>query len=124
MMKTDVVAYVMLVLMAVALLAAVIAVLWAVVMAARKRGSGLAKTENRVPARRIAMLMLAGTLVLLLLTFALGSSVPVLINGKSFDNFFWLRAADMFICSSGVLLVVAALAYVYAEVKTKMNAER
>ena len=123
-MKTDVVAYVMLVLMAVALLAAVIAVLWAVVMAARKRGSGLAKTENRVPARRIAMLMLAGTLVLLLLTFALGSSVPVLINGKSFDNFFWLRAADMFICSSGVLLVVAALAYVYAEVKTKMNAER
>ena len=123
-MKTDVVAYVMLVLMAVALLAAVIAVLWAVVMAARKRGSGLAKTENRVPARRIAMLMLAGTFVLLLLTFALGSSVPVLINGKSFDNFFWLRAADMFICSSGVLLVVAALAYVYAEVKTKMNAER
>ena len=123
-MKTDVVAYVMLVLMAVTLLAAVIAVLWAVVMAARKRGSGLAKTENRVPARRIAMLMLAGTFVLLLLTFALGSSVPVLINGKSFDNFFWLRAADMFICSSGVLLVVAALAYVYAEVKTKMNAER
>ena len=123
-MKTDVVAYVMLVLMAVTLLAAVIAVLWAVVMAARKRGSGLAKTENRVPARRIAMLMLAGTLVLLLLTFALGSSVPVLINGKSFDSFFWLRAADMFICSSGVLLVVAALAYVYAEVKTKMNAER
>ena len=123
-MKTDVVAYVMLVLMAVALIAAVVAVLWAVVVAARKRGSGLAKTENRVPARRIAVLTLAGTLVLLLLTFVLGSSVPVPINGKPFDSIFWLRAADMFICSSGVLLVVAVLAYLYAELKTKLNAEK
>lgn len=123
-MKTDVVASVMLVLMAVALIAAVGVVLWAVVVAIRKRGSGVAKTENLVPARRIAVFTLAGTLVLLLLTFALGASVPVLINGKPFASGFWLRVADMFIWSSGVLLVVAALAYVYAEVKAKMNTEK
>lgn len=117
-MKTDLVAGVMLVLMAVALVTALATVLWAAVRTVRRRCGGVARMENRVPARRIALMTLAGTVVLLALTFALGVSEPVLINGKPFANALWLRAAGMFISSSFVLLVVATLAYAYSEVRS------
>lgn len=119
-MKTELLASLMLALMAVMLVAAVATVVWAAVRTARRRRGGVVLTENRVPARRIVLLTLAGTAVLLLLTFALGSASPLVINGKPFADGFWLRAADMFISSSVVLLVVAVLAYAYAELKTKL----
>lgn len=68
---------------------------------------------NGVPASRIARssaILLGATLVV---TFALGSAEPMGINGVQYTDVFWLKASDMFINTSGVLLLVAVLAVVY-----------
>ena len=118
MQNTEILANVMLCLMAVALLLAVAAVVWSSAMALRKRRNAMRRgedgVENGVPVRRIALLTSVGTAVLLLLTFALGSSQSVMTSGKAFTNAIWLRAADMFIFTSAVLMLVAGIAYAVA----------
>lgn len=118
MQNTEILANVMLCLMAVALLLAVAAVVWSSAMALRKRRNAFRRgedgVENGVPVRRIALLTSVGTAVLLLFTFALGSSQSVMTSGKAFTNAFWLRAADMFIFTSAVLMLVAGIAYAVA----------
>lgn len=114
MQNTEILANVMLGLMAVALLLAVAAVVWSSAMALRKRRNAFRRGEDGVPVRRIALLTSVGTAVLLLLTFALGSSQSVMTSGKAFTNAFWLRAADMFIFTSAVLMLVAGIAYAVA----------
>ena len=43
----------------------------------------------------------------MLITFLLGSAEPVTVNGVEFADTFWLKATDMFINTSLVLLLVA-----------------
>ena len=85
MQNTEILANVMLCLMAVALLVAVATVVWSSAMALRKRRNAFRRgedgVENGVPVRRIALLTSVGTAVLLLLTFALGSSQSVMTSG-------------------------------------------
>ena len=119
MFNTELLADVMLLLMFVAVVLALAAVAWATFVALRKRSGGVAKIENHVPARRIVMATLAGTLLLALLTFLLGSSAPMHVNGHLFDNGFWLRAADMFIVTSGVMLLAGGIVYAYSELRNK-----
>lgn len=119
MFNTELLADVMLLLMVLAIVVALCAVAWATIVALRKRGGGVAKTENRVPARRIVVATLVGTLLLVLLTFLLGSSAPMSINGKTFADGFWLRAADMFIVTSGILLLAGGIVYAYSELRNK-----
>ena len=62
---------------------------------------------NNVPAAKITW-GTAGLLVAcLLVTFVTGSAEPVLVNGVEYTDTFWLKATDMFINTSIVLLVVA-----------------
>ena len=68
----------------------------------RRQGDDL---SNRVPAGRIGWCVIAGVVLLLVVTFALGSSSPVVSNGIPFTDDFWLKVTDMFIYTSTILIV-------------------
>ena len=70
-------------------------------------------TENGVPSGRITIITWGVTFALLASTFALGSTDPIKVNGKDFCEGIWLRLSDMFIVSSGImiLLAIAAVAF-------------
>ncbi len=71
------------------------------------RESPRAKDSNGIPYRRINKVIGLGVAVCLSVTFALGSTAPMLINGKNYTDTLWLRVADMFVCTALILLVVA-----------------
>ena len=70
-------------------------------------------TENGVPAGRITIITWGVTFALLASTFALGSTDPIKVNGKDFCEDSWLRLSDMFIISSGVMILLAILAVAF-----------
>ncbi len=74
------------------------------------KGYKTRSAENIVNGIRVGRIVW-GTIVLLVgllvVTFLLGSSAPVSVNGKTFADVFWLRVTDMFIYTSSVLIVVA-----------------
>ena len=76
----------------------------------RQRGDGL---TNGIAEGRIAWMMFGFTVLLLVVTFLLGSSEPLLINGHKYADTFWLKATDMLLCSSVVLGVLAVAAVVF-----------
>lgn len=61
---------------------------------------------NGVPVRRIFRITWLATLGLLLLTFLLGSSDPMLINGENYADWLWLKLSDMFVVTSLLMLAV------------------
>ena len=83
--------------------------LWSVVRSMGMRGHGQAD-DNGIPATRIAWVVGGVLVVLLAVTYALGGTEPLAINGKPFADAFWLRTSDMLINSSLVLMVLAAIA--------------
>ena len=60
---------------------------------------------NGVPRTRMAWIVIVAFLLCLVLTFLLGSSEPVKTNGKLFTDTFWLKATDMFIYTSLILII-------------------
>ena len=60
---------------------------------------------NGVPAGKIGWCVAIGLIVCLTLTFAFGSSAPVVTNGIRFTDTFWLKATDMFIYTSSLLII-------------------
>lgn len=71
-------------------------------------------TVNGIPAGKIAVGTAALLVLSLVLTFALGGSSPITVNGKVFADGFWLRLTDMFINTTIVLVIVAAAAVGYS----------
>ena len=94
------------------LLMAVSVAVAAVVKTLRKTGKGEA-ISNRIPVRKISMAVVIVTTGLLLLTFLLGSTGALPVNGNDFTDALWLRTADMFINTSLVLIVIAIIAVLY-----------
>lgn len=82
----------------------------------RKRRRG-GNTINGIRSSRIVSMVLAATFLILAVAFALGSSSPLIINGLTYDSAFWLKAADMFVYSAGIMLVLAIAAVVYGTIK-------
>lgn len=72
------------------------------------------RTHQRRRSTRIAYIVAGATAVLLLLTYLLGSTRPLVSNGQVFDNALWLRLADMFIYSSLILIVACSVIVVIA----------
>jgi len=68
----------------------------------RSKGSDVV---NGVPAGRIGWIVAAGFVVVMIVTFVLGSTKPVVTNGVLLTDTFWLRAADMFIYTSIILII-------------------
>ena len=60
---------------------------------------------NGVPQTRIAWTTAGIFVAILLVTYLLGSSEPLMTNGKVFDSPFWLKLTDMFIYTSVILIL-------------------
>ncbi len=60
---------------------------------------------NGVAHTRIAWTVAVAFVICLVVTFLLGSSDPVTTNGKLFTDAFWLKATDMFIYTSIILII-------------------
>ena len=71
-------------------------------MRTRRQGDDII---NGVPAGRIGWCVLIGLLACLAITFILGSSEPIVTNGQPFTSVFWLKATDMFIYTSILLII-------------------
>ena len=89
---------------------------WSVVSLLRKRGKTEA-VENGIPVKKIGYWVSGGVVILLLLTFALGSTTPMKINGATYASGFWLRTSDMFIVTSLVMMLIAVAAVIYGATK-------
>ena len=116
--RSDVLAEIMLWLMAAGLVAVIAAVVWSAVLTTRKRLKN-GRTRENLTANRVAWGIAVGTSLLLLLTFILASTAALNINGKPFTDAFWLRMADMFIITVAVLFVVALIALVFSKLRIK-----
>ena len=69
--------------------------------------------ENGVPTARINTVTWVVTALLLVITFACASTEPIRVNGKLFTETIWLRLSDMFIVSSGVMILLAVVAVAF-----------
>lgn len=92
--------------------AGVAAAVYAVVME-RKRRSRQA-VENGIPVGKIERGTLVLLVALLAVSFLLGSSAPVKVDGEVFDSVFWLKATDMLIYTSLALIAVAVAAVAFS----------
>ena len=99
---------------------AVAVTVWAVIVALRKRGRK-DNTSHRVPVTIIAISVVAFTAILLGVSFAIGSSAAITVNGKEYEEAGWLKAADMFVITSLVLMVIATTAVAFAAIKSYLN---
>ena len=86
------------------LLAAVAATLFSIVRTLRLRRKE-DDSRNGVPTVRIAWTVAGAFAACLLITFMLGSTTPVVTNGQTFDDTFWLRTTDMLIYTSLILII-------------------
>ncbi len=105
-------AEVMLWLMYAALLTAVVVAVISAVRSFRQRSESIAMS-NRVPRKRIAWGVTGFTVLLLVITCLAGSSQPLIINGISYTDRFWLKTTDGLIVSSAILILIAASFVVY-----------
>lgn len=65
------------------------------------------KLSNGIPENKIFRITWLSTLAVLVLTFLVGSSMPMLINGSEFGDWIWLKVSDMFVTTSILMLVAA-----------------
>ena len=101
---SPILADIMLWLMYVAVAAAVVVTVVSMVHTLRQRTKA-DEVVNGVPRTRMALVVTAAFLICLVLTFLLGSSEPVMTNGKLFTDAFWLKITDMFIYTSLILIL-------------------
>lgn len=105
-------AEVMLWLMYAVVFAAFVATAVSAVHSLRHRTESIAMS-NRVPRRRIAWGVTGFTVILLIVSCLSGSSSPLIINGISYTDRFWLKTTDGLIVSSVILIVIAVCFVVY-----------
>ena len=98
------VADIMLWLMYIAVVVAVVVTIVSVMRTLRLRTKD-DEVVNGVPRTRLAWIVGVAFLLCLVLTFVLGSSEPVKTNGKLFTDTFLLKATDMFIYTSLILII-------------------
>ena len=98
------IADIMLWLMYIAMAVAIIVTIVSMVRTVRLRTKD-EEVVNGVPRTRMAWVVGVAFLLCLVLTFVLGSSEPVRTNGELFTDAFWLKAADMFIYTSLILII-------------------
>lgn len=79
---------------------------------------------NGIHGKRITYAVTAGLLLLLLLTFALGPTGPLVINGEEYSDALWTRTVNMFIISSGVMLLVSVFAVCFGMYQNRRDNRR
>ena len=76
----------------------------------RSRQGGV---ENGVPTARINAITWIITALLLAGSFACATTEPIKVNGKLYSETIWLRLSDMFIVTSGVMILLAVIAVAF-----------
>ena len=71
------------------------------------------RVVNGIPTYKITIAVFGTTFLCLVLSFLFGSSESMVINGATYADKFWLKASDMFVTSSLVLLLAAIGASVF-----------
>ncbi len=99
------------------LVGAVAVAVWSVVRSLKTTGRG-ERISNNIPVRRIGTIVAVGTFTVMLLTFLLGSSAPMTINGGTYDDSLGLKASDMFISTSLLMIAIAIAAVLFGSYKT------
>lgn len=105
------------ILMYIALAATIGVTIWSVTRTMRIIGKTSGMVHG-VPVRKISIIVTAGTLLLLILSFAFGSTAPMRINAATYTDTFWLRMANMFVFTGVTAIIVAAAATIYNFVKS------
>ena len=100
------------------LLVATALTVWSVLRGLRLQGKDGGR-ENGVPARSIALLTAALLVVTMGATWLLGSTKPMVVNGKAFADTFWLRTSDMLITTPIVLIVMLAIVSIVGALRKK-----
>ena len=75
--------------------------------------------QHGVPARSIVLFTIALLVVTMAVTWLLGSTKPLMNNGKAFTDTFWLKTSDMLIITPIVLIVVLCVASLVSVLKKK-----
>lgn len=97
-----------------ALLAVAVGItVWSVLRTMKKQGPS-ERYSNGIAVRRIAWGTAAVLVVLLALTFLTGSTEPLVINGRPYNDTFWLRTCDMLINTALALIVIAVICVTYS----------
>jgi cobalamin synthase len=97
-----------------ALLAVAVGItVWSVLRTMKKQGPS-ERYSNGIAVRRIAWGTAAVLVVLLALTFLTGSTEPLIINGRPYNDTFWLRTCDMLINTALALIVIAVICVTYS----------
>ncbi len=87
---------------------ALIIMAYSVVRSIKRMDKSVSITNN-VPESKILWCTVVMLLCCMIITFLLGSSQSVQVNGVEFTQTFWLKATDMFINTVIVMLIVAVL---------------
>jgi hypothetical protein len=100
------------------LLVSVVLTGWSMVRGLRLQGKE-GGWQNGVPARRIAFLTVALLVVTMAITWLIGSTKSLSINGKTFSDAFWLKTSDMLIATPIVLIIALGVISVASMLKKK-----
>lgn len=79
---------------------------------------------NGIPAGKITLATVIGTIVMLVITFLTGTDNKLTVNGDIYENTLWLKVADMFIFTSLMMFVLAAVIVLYGVVRRYVNIKR
>ncbi len=74
-----------------------------------------------VPVRKISYAIIAFTLSTMTVAFITSSSETLLINGSTYEETFWLKAASMFTGTCIIMTLVAISAVIYNYIRQQQN---
>ncbi len=109
-----------------ALLVVVLAVAvtaWAMLSDFRKRAS-LAKADRRLPTSRLVAIIVALIIAMMLVSYWVGSTAAITVNGKDYADTTKLRLADMFVFTSLALMAIAAVAAAVSTIRSQFRRKR
>ena len=109
-----------------ALLVVVLAVAvtaWAMLSDFRKRAS-LAKADRRLPTSRLVAIIVALIIAMMLVSYWVGSTAAITVNGKDYADTTKLRLADMFVFTSLALMAIAAVAAAVSTIRSQFRKKR
>lgn len=98
------------------LLFAIATAVWSIWRSFKVAGKG-EKYSNNIPVRKIGVIVAVGTFAVMLLTFLLGSSTPMTINGAKYDDVLGLKISDMFVSTSLLMILAAIVTVIYGSTK-------
>lgn len=83
-------------------------------LVSRRKAASVEKTDvKQIPELKIARCVWGGLALLLVITFGIGSSEPIRVNGSDFTDWTWLKLSDMLVYTSSVLLLGAFVAVAF-----------